>query len=432
MSTPDIDAIAENLEFLGRTGAALPPGWDGAKCKSIVCGPQGQHVGHILHGRGLYLDMDLKALGINRKLRRVFERSQIKRRVEAFEKRWGVVSEIGPFIDPITRSVIDPERMAIRAANARILEKRRGVVVLSDAVLREMAQVAAITTYDGIISARAGGLANDIWIGKQSITTTANDWYSFLRLAGTPAAMTLNATTAPTQTACDRTTTGAWSTGLFNPGGANKKYLLTFGWTAGQQINAGCLIDVHVQGGAFRLTVGTAETVASPVTIVRQYYAPLGAGCYITGITTTGASATATNLTVTYVDQDGNTGITVAVVNPATATIADEIWPDSSAAVNGGPFWNLASGDYGVRQMSSTTSSVSLGAGQINIILATPLMFIPGIAASVYVERDSTVQIDGLTELVTSGGVIGCLNMLGQTNTTSIGASTYFMRTCEG
>src|SRR6266487_2217033 len=82
--------------------------------------PDGARLGYVLPGRGIYLDHDLKSLGINRPIPGVFERSRFHRLMDR-------------------------------------LNDERG----------------AITTYDGIVSGRANGKGEDIVIAKSSITTGA-------------------------------------------------------------------------------------------------------------------------------------------------------------------------------------------------------------------------------------------------------------------
>lgn len=390
----NVDQLASELAYIGRLAKHMPPAWDGAKVRNVVKSPTtGNYLGFMLPGRGFQLDMDLKYLGITKPIPYVYERT---------------------LLNKIHDTLLRPDKY-FRTDLQQVIDPERG----------------AITTYDGIISARAGGKADDKVFTKASFTTTANDWYTCARISGMPGAMTFNSATPPTQTATDETTAGNLFFPFFAPGGTDKKYLLTFGWVAAQQINMGILCDCHVQSGSHRLTVTAAETVASPVTITRTYYSPLGAGCYIVFVTTTGASATATTLTVTYVDQDNNAGQTTTISGPATATIADQLWPDTSSTTPM-PFFPLATGDYGVRSFSQTQSSVALAAGVIAGLVVTPLTFLPGIASNSYIERDSTVQIDGLTELVSVSQVIGSGVLLMLPNTTSTGVLSGFMRTCSG
>lgn len=395
MPAVNVDVIAEEIAFLGRLGRRMPPAWDGAKVRHIVKSPTtGGYLGYLLPGKGFMPDLDLHTLGITKPLPHVYERTVLSKIYDA---------------------LLRPEKH-FRTDLAQVIDPERG----------------AIATYDGIINARAGGKANDCWITKNSFTTTANDWYCNARIAGMPGAVTFNSTTPPTQAACDQSTAGSLSTGLFNPGGTDKKYLLTFGWIAAQQINCGLLCDLQVQSGSHRLTVTTAETVTAPVTIPRAYSSPLGAGAYMWGVTTVAASATATNLTVTYVDQNNTAGVTTVIAGPANATLAEQCWPDASSATGGGPFWALAAGDYGVRSMSQTQSGVALPAGVLAVCIGVPLVVMPGIAANAYIERDSTVQVDGLVELVTVSQTVGAFTMLLLPNTTSTGVMGAFMRTCAG
>ncbi len=394
MPVVDVDQLAGHLEYMGVLAKNMPPAWDGAKVRNIVKSPTtGGYLGYMLPGKGLQLDMDLKYLGIHKSIPHVYERTLLAKCYDLWlrpEKTWREDYQ----------QVIDPER-------------------------------GAITTYDGIINSRAGGKANDIVFAKvASGTTVANQWFCNALLGGMPGAMTFNSTTAPTQTACDRSTTGNLGFPLFNPGGTDKKYLLTFGWGCTNQVNMGILCDLQVQGGSFRLTVTTAETVASPVTIPRTYYSPLGAGNYVILVATTTTSATATTVTVTYVDQDNNAAQTFTSVGAAVATNAGSIFPTSGSSTM--PFNALAAGDYGVRSFSQCQSSVALAAGVLAGLIVAPLVFLPGIAANAYIERDSTVQIDGLTELANVSQTIGALTLLCLPSTTTVGAMTGFMRTCAG
>lgn len=373
--TTDIDRVATTLMQMGRMARSMPPSWDGAKCRTLVAGPSFEHVGYLLPGRGLQLDCDLKYLGIKKPLPYVYQKT-------------------------------------LREKLMEILKSERG----------------AIATYDGIINARASGQFNDIVFTKTSLTTVANQWFSILRAGGDPAAMVFNSATPPTEAATSVATTGALSTGLSNPSGSNRKYLLTLGFGSGSTINFALLVDIHVQGGSFRLTVTTAETVASPVTVVRQYgTGGTGAGNCISFVETTASSATAHTLTVSYVNSAG-TSTSVAFSAPATAGTIDGIYPVGLTNW----FVPLASGDFGVRSVSQTQSNTALAAGVLALILHYPLMLVPGISSNVYVERDSTVQVDALTELANSAQVIGCLGMLVFANTTSSGQLTGMMRTCEG
>lgn len=357
----------------------MAPAWDGAHVHHRIMAPDNAPLGRVLPGKGIYIDADLKKLGINRPIPWVFERS--------------------PFLRLMDRLRYD----------------ERG----------------AITTYDGIINARANGKGQDIVVAKSSITTVAAFWYDTFRAGGNPAAGVYNSTTAPTVTATDRATTGAWSQYISNPGGTDKEYLIAIGWGSTSAHNFAILVDQHQQAGSFRLTVTTAETVASPTNVVRNY----GPGSSGTGneivftVTTARTTPTTSNLTVKYTDEGGNTS------TPATAMLANADPVDRCLALpdQGSPFMALATGDIGVRQLSETTKAATAdAAGIVAGQVVYPLAFVPGLAASTYIERDAPMNIDGLTELANSSQVVGCLKMFVFANAATLGTLVAFMRTCQG
>jgi len=81
--------------------------------------------------------------------------------------------------------------------------------------------------------------------------------------------------------------------------------------------------------------------------------------------TASGAS-TATTATVSYTDQDGNTGASGSIVMGATAKPAGMMYP-----------MQLASGDYGVRAVASTTLSVTQTSGNWGVVLMKKLAEVP-------------------------------------------------------
>lgn len=381
------DRLAAYLIYMAKLARTLGPSWDAIGLTHFIAGLHGEYIGKVLPGKGIYLDFDLKRMSpITKSLPFVFERTPVQKWNEMF----------------------DDERLAIELA----------MVPMAGGT---------ITSYDGIINARAGGNAEDIVIMKTSFTTSANEWFDMFLSLGTPDGGLYTGTTPPTGTALNKSTTGAWSLGLTNPTGVNKKYFLTLGLNSNVAINFGVLVDILTESGSFRLTVATAETVATPPTLLRY---TTGAGVQMTLVVTTASSATAHTLTVTYMNQAGTAGQAVSAFAPATATITPQLAYPTGI---GSPFVGFQSGDYGAREFKQTQSNVALAAGALTGLLVYPLAFIPGVAANTYVERDSTVQIDGLTELVLgSDSALGCLGMFINTGTTASGAFKSFIRTCTG
>lgn len=385
----DPDGIAKLLYTMGKQARSMPPAWDGAGVSHPAMSQDGAIFGKMLPGRGLYVDQDLRELGIKKHIPFVYERS--------------ITNYLMDAVDLIK----DPRR-------------KRGMIAN---------QIGAISTYDGVILSRAGGKANDVTITKASITTVANAYSTLLRATGLPGAYTF--VTIPTGEAPTRATAGALSLGLFNPSGSDKKYLLTFGYTAAQQINMAIVADLLVAAGNINANLNTSQTVSSTA-ITRNYTPAYGAtagpGVLMTFCITTQLGATPANLTVSsYTDQDGNTGATTAAIAMTASGIVERLQP---AAL--GPYMEFAAGDFGVRAVSTVILSAAMGAGVIGLMLYFPLAFVPGIAANSYIERDATIQIDGLNELVMASGVLGFIFAIVLPNTTSTGVLSAFMRTCAG
>jgi hypothetical protein len=381
----NVDQLAERIAGWAKTAAQMPPSFDGDSVRQPMYGTGGEYVGHMLPGRGLYLGRDLKALGINRRIPHVYPYSPI----------------------------------------ARLLDK------LQD-------ERGAITTYDAIIAARAGGKAEDWACTKASHTTATNTWHSPMGNAGLPGTVTYLATTAPTDRVPDRATAGYFGILGGNTSGADKKYLLTFGWSAASAHNMILLHDVLTDSGAFRWTVLSAETIAVPKAITRQYTTTLGAGALITFIATTAVTTASTGtFTVQYTNQAGTGAKTVALnITAGETAILGRLFPipgAGAAPVARGHHIDLAAGDYGVQKLEQTTYSVNTGVGgPLTGIVYQPLMWVPGLVADTYVERDSTAQIDGITELIQVSNVWGALGVFINCNAATSGVQRYFFRTCAG
>jgi hypothetical protein len=390
----DPDATARLLGDLAAFGRRMPPAWDGARVSIPVVLPGARYVGRVLPGRGLYLPLDAREIGLRRLPPAVYARTPVARALELFD---------------------GAERLGIAAAGSE--DDARALRALRLAV-----GGGTIARYDDIINARMAGKAYDRAITKLSITTVANVWFSlFSQAGGLPVAGTYTA--IPGGAATNNASTGAWSYGLPNPTAPDVMALLSFGFMSTQQINTLMLADLLVAAGSI-LQTAASNTVNS--TALTRYTD--GAGVMMTYETTTAAGATAQNMTVTYTDQAGNGSASSGAQAMTASAIVGRLQPSTLT-----PFTTLASGDYGVRSVQTVAFSATNTAGQVALNLLFPLMLVPGVAANVYVERDSTVQIDGVTQLVTeAGGALGCLTGYIFPNTTTSGQLVAQMRTCAG
>lgn len=311
-----------------------------------------------------------------------------------------------------------PRHVFARSPIQRFIDRLIGMGLPMD-----WAEMGAITTYDGIINARGTGKAFDRTVSKLSITTVTAAYSSLFQAGGVPGPGTY--TPIPGGAALDRSSAGAWSIGLANPTSPDKKYLITLGYTHSSTINMLILIDLLVAAGGISANTTASQTINS-VALTRYTD---GAGVMMTFDVTTALGSTVSNLTVTsYTNQAGTTGRTTPAVPMTTSAIVARLQP-----VALGPFMEMQAGDFGIRSVQTLAFSAAMGAGVVALNLYFPLAFVPGVAANIYMERGSTVSVDGLTELVTTaGGVLGCLTAYILAGATSSGVGTYFMRTCDG
>lgn len=402
MPRHDPDQAARWLREAGRLAVAMPPSWDGAKVSIPLKLPHsGATIGRILPGRGVVLRDALRDYGITRgAIPHVMERGLFERLRDATRGRERLAVALAAGC------------VALHAGASDVAELLRGAPLL----------LGAITQYDDIINARANGKAFDSVGAKASITTVANTWSSLLRAGGSPGAMTFS--NIPGGSAMIRSNAGALNLGVPSPAGADKSYLLTFGFGAASTINWALLVDVLVMAGNINANATGAQTVNT--TALTRYTS--GAGVQMIIEVTTAVGATASNITVSYTDQDANAGASSGALAMTASAIASRLQPQATPV----PFIPLASGDYGVRSVETATMSAAMGAGVLALILYYPLSVVPGVLGNTFVERDSTTQIDGLTELVDDGTYSGCLGLLVQTSTTTSGALTYFLRTAQG
>ncbi|GAB1345087.1 hypothetical protein [Gemmatimonas sp.] len=401
----DVDLIASEIARVARLARAMPPSWDGAKVAHGFTGTQGENLGRVLPGRGVALASDLKALGITRPIPHVFEKTLAMKAIDAFRGR---------------------ERMAIAAA-AVILNAKLGVLGLGEALTSLPILAGAITNYDGIINARANGKGQDITTYCASATSVATAWHSLLRNAPRFPAGALAPTAIPGGSVLNRASAGALSAGLSNPTGSDKKYILTVGFSHTNSINMLMLVDVLAGASGISANVNTTQTVGTP-SLAR--YAD-GSGNLVTLEVTTALGASASDVNMTYTNQGGTTGITNNNSSVITSQIVGRL--AGGIASTASPYMNLLAGDYGVRVIEAIRFTTAMGAGVLNAYIYRPLHFLPGVGSNVYVERDSTVQIDGLTELVKgSDDEIGFLGFFVLPNGTSTGNATAFLRTVEG
>jgi len=396
----NIDYVAERLIKVGRVGRNMPPAWDGGKIKVPVKGPQGQYVGQLLPGRGLLLGCDLKALGIRKPLPYVLEKTPMMKLNDWMKSDRAAVAA------------------AAMLATASLFSRSAILHLLGPALF------GTVTTYDGIIQARAGGKANDVVFVRTSIASAGSGWMSLYDTGGQPDAGVFTGTPGAVLTGASL---GSLGTGIPNVTGSDHCYILTFGFTAAQNINMAMLVDLLVQVGNLTLPATTTTVTISSVALTRY---TTGAGVVmIFEVTTALPSPNAGTFTVSYTNQAGTAAQVSQACAMLSAAIVGKLMPQTW-----GPVIGLASGDYGVRAVASLTMTIaaSAGTGIIGLNLYYPLVFVPGLVGNMYAERDSTIQIDGLVELQNASGTVGCPVLYVLPGTTTTGVLMGFIRTCAG
>jgi hypothetical protein len=385
----DVDQVATKLLDFGLSARMMAPAWEKGRIRQVAMGPDGQFIGWMLPGKGLLLNhLDYKRLGITRDIPYVYSYSPFARLREKLGK-WG-----------------------------RDFHRN---------------EVGAITTYDGIINARANGKARDMAFQKASITTLAGFWYDTWVATGSGGAGTFLNTTAPTDAAVDAATTGTLFGGTpFNPSGTDKSYLLTLGLTVASGHFMGLLIDRHIQGGNYRLSVDPAETTATPDTVTRDYGGGAGAGAQmIATVTTARATPGAGTWTINYLDQGGAASSSAANALPATPDPVNRLIAHVSVS---SPFIQLDTADWGVKQITSSDRAAALDTtGGTAISIVQPLVWIPLLnTANIYIERDLPSDLTGLLELANVSLATGGLSFLLFANAATMGSLSGFARTCQG
>lgn len=247
----------------------------------------------------------------------------------------------------------------------------------------------AFTGVDSIITSQVSGKTLKIPFNKTVVTgatSAAGRWHEMLSGGGTNGPFVLTGT-AGVGLVCDKNTPGALQIGPDI--GPDLRYLksalaITGGATLGPAVLV--LTDVIHMYRSCALT-GTPSTLSVHPTWTgtgdTRMTNAIGVQCSL--VVTTAGTAGNGALTPTYLDQDGNsTASPRALQAPVATAPAGCLYGDTGTAVTvGGPFMPLASGDTGVRQISSYAIGTGLTTGVGAFILHRPIMEIPLAAANV-------------------------------------------------
>jgi hypothetical protein len=217
----------------------------------------------------------------------------------------------------------------------------------------------AISTMDALIAALTASTAQlKALVKRVSLTTAAGGVHSLWTCSGVPTAGSAPGAAAT----CTSATTGAVT--FTDPGGSNVLYLARLAVMAGNPGASLTLYDRLVHSSGLDGTSTSSQTVNTPTFPNRGGTTGEGVEAFVECYSDLGA--TSRTLTVTYTDNDGNTGQTTTVTIPSTLR-AGRILPIIPAA-----------GDKGFRSIESVQLNLSTGtAGNFGVTLARRIAFMP-------------------------------------------------------
>lgn len=313
-----------------------------------------------------------------------------------------------------------------RFTAAQLLDVAKLGTDSSDAIRAIKSMRGAISKWDDVTNARTSGKSWDFLGTKASQVTVANSWSSFIRSGGNPGAASYN--NIPGPAAFDSNTVGAWPLPMAL-GPAENLYLTNLGCNHQTGTNIVLAVDVLQAAGNILTSIVTSQNVST--TVLPRWTG--GGGLQMTLEVTT-APGTATgipNVTVNYTDQDGNALSSTGAISIGTTSAAVfRLLPTQD-----GPMIRFAAGDYGVRSVQQVTFSASSAGvgGNVALLIYKPLLIVPTLAVTSWIERSTPAQVGGirqLTEVVQgSKPFIGFFVL---TSTTSTGIQNYLIETVYG
>lgn len=235
---------------------------------------------------------------------------------------------------------------------------------------------AGFTSLSDLISeATAGGKMQQLLFQKSATTaTTVGNAFSCGNVGALPAARGTGGTSG-TGVKCVRTTTGAL--GQANPTGGDYQHIV------GVTVQASAVSSLMLVDRLWDMTYNHATALSTAIDANnrpdRYQTAALAPGNFVSGEITTALSATAHNLTVTYVDQDGNAAEAAAAYAAPVSAVAGR-----TPTVAGQWFVPLNTGDTGARYLTNIAqSTITSVTGVTTWFVAHPLCFVPMPVANV-------------------------------------------------
>jgi hypothetical protein len=296
-----------------------------------------------------------------------------------------------------------------------------------DAIRAIKSMRGAIASYNDIISARGSGTKSwDLMAGKANTTVIANAWQSYITLPGTYGIGAYSDIPGPP--AWSASDAGAWPLGPVSLGASEELYLTSIGANVPTGSNVMLAVDILTANGSIVSSIVTSQNVSS--TTLPRWTG--GAGVMMTLEVTTNLSTSTgiPNITVNYTDQDGNAGASSTVTMGITNAVAQRLLP-----IKDGPMMRLGSGDYGVRSIQQYTQSISTagGGGRLALLQYKPIIFLPSLIGTMFVERSTPVDIGGIKKLTSvPQGSLPYIGFFALPSVASTGQYLYILETAWG
>lgn len=224
----------------------------------------------------------------------------------------------------------------------------------------------AISTMDDLVTALGGASSWKRWnLTKGSIVTGAGAYAALFTAPGSPGAAASPSSGVAGDIPTDAT---AGALPFTNPTSPAISYLAMLAASA----NAGgtlYLYDRLWHNSGLSVTSTSAQTVNS-VALDRPDANGADVELWLDVIGATGAGANVP--TVSYTDQDGNTGNTGTCIGYSASAIQYRSFP-----------FQLAAGDTGIRSIQTYTNSVSMSSGTVSLVMRRKIAMLPIAAASV-------------------------------------------------
>jgi hypothetical protein len=222
---------------------------------------------------------------------------------------------------------------------------------------------------DLISEATTGGKSQMLVYNKTATTATSvNNAFSLFNMVGLPVASGVGGTSG-TGRKCVRTTQGAL--GQTNAAGGDTLHLTT--WTGTASVVAALMLCDRLWDMTYNHATSLSTAVDASNRPDRYQATGTAPGSFISGEITTQLSGTAHNLTVTYVDDAGNTAEAAAAYAAPTSAVVGR-----APVVAGGWFVPLNTGDRGARYVTNIAqSTITSVTGVTSWFVAHPICMMP-------------------------------------------------------